>query len=73
MWRAASSLELPVGAKTELGDALIQRVKAGDGERAVVPWGAWARKLFYGPINLVATAESGLCCRLSHPATRCAK
>ncbi|HMC63118.1 MAG TPA: hypothetical protein VKJ01_28245, partial [Candidatus Solibacter sp.] len=31
MWRTASSLELvPIGTKTELGDALIKRVKAGD-------------------------------------------
>ena len=40
MWRTASSLELlPIGTKTELGDALITRVKAGDftRERAVVP------------------------------------
>ena len=31
MWRAAASLELlPIGTKTELGDALVARVKAGD-------------------------------------------
>ena len=57
MWRTAASLELlPLGTKTELGDALIKRVKAGDYKESEL----WclsrlgARKLFYGPINLVA-------------------
>lgn len=57
MWRTASSLELlPIGTKTELGDALIKRVKTGDFRESEL----WclsrlgARKLFYGPINLVA-------------------
>ena len=56
MWRAAASLELlPIGTKTELGDALVKRVKAGDFKESEL----WclsrlgARKLFYGPINLV--------------------
>jgi hypothetical protein len=56
MWRTASSLEqLPVGTKTELGEALIKRIKAGDYKESEL----WcltrlgARKLFYGPINLV--------------------
>jgi len=56
MWRTASSLELlPVGSKTELGEALIKRVKAGDYKESEL----WclsrlgARQLFYGPINLV--------------------
>ena len=56
MWRTASSLELlPLGTKTELGDALVKRVKAGDFKESEL----WclsrlgARKLFYGPINLV--------------------
>jgi molecular chaperone DnaK (HSP70) len=56
MWRTASSLELlPVGTKTELGEALIKRVKAGDYKESEL----WclsrlgARKLFYGPMNLV--------------------
>ena len=56
MWRTASSLELlPVGTKTELGEGLIKRVKAGDYKESEL----WclsrlgARKLFYGPINLV--------------------
>jgi molecular chaperone DnaK (HSP70) len=56
MWRTASSLELlPLGTKNELGDALIRRMKAGDFRESEL----WclsrlgARKLFYGPINLV--------------------
>jgi molecular chaperone DnaK (HSP70) len=56
MWRTASSLELlPIGTKTDLGEALIRRVKAGDFKESEL----WcisrlgARKLFYGPINLV--------------------
>ncbi|SPE33222.1 Heat shock protein 70 [Candidatus Sulfopaludibacter sp. SbA6] len=56
MWRAASSLELlPIGTKTELGEALIKRVRTGDYKESEL----WclsrlgARKLFYGPINLV--------------------
>jgi molecular chaperone DnaK (HSP70) len=56
MWRTAASLELlPIGTKTELGEALIKRVKAGDYKESEL----WclsrlgARKLFYGPINLV--------------------
>jgi molecular chaperone DnaK (HSP70) len=56
MWRTASSLELlPIGTKTELGEALIKRVKIGDFRESEL----WclsrlgARKLFYGPINLV--------------------
>jgi molecular chaperone DnaK (HSP70) len=56
MWRTASSLELlPLGTKTELGDALAKRVKTGDYKESEL----WclsrlgARKLFYGPINLV--------------------
>jgi molecular chaperone DnaK (HSP70) len=56
MWRAAASLELlPIGTKTELGEALVRRVKTGDFKESEL----WclsrlgARKLFYGPINLV--------------------
>jgi len=56
MWRTASSLELlPIGVKTELGEALVKRVKTGDFKESEL----WclsrlgARKLFYGPINLV--------------------
>ena len=55
MWRTAASLELlPLGTKTELGDALAKRVKTGDCKESEL----WclsrlgARKLFYGPINL---------------------
>jgi molecular chaperone DnaK (HSP70) len=61
MWRTASSLELlPVGTKTELGDALIRKVKTGDFRESE----AWclsrlgARELFYGPINLVVPAAT---------------
>ena len=56
MWRTAASLELlPIGTKTELGEGLVKRVKAGDYKESEL----WclarlgARKLFYGPINLV--------------------
>ncbi|HTX35302.1 MAG TPA: Hsp70 family protein [Bryobacteraceae bacterium] len=56
MWRTAASLELlPIGTKTDLGEALVKRVKAGDYKESEL----WclarlgARKLFYGPINLV--------------------
>jgi len=56
MWRTASSLELlPIGTKTELGEALIKRVRSGDYKESEL----WclsrlgARQLFYGPINLV--------------------
>jgi molecular chaperone DnaK (HSP70) len=58
MWRTASSLELlPLGTKTELGDALIKRVKAGDYRESEL-WclgRVGARHLFYGPINLVVS------------------
>jgi molecular chaperone DnaK (HSP70) len=56
MWRTAASLELlPIGTKTELGEALVKRVKIGDYKESEL----WclsrlgARKLFYGPINLI--------------------
>ncbi|HLJ16305.1 MAG TPA: Hsp70 family protein [Bryobacteraceae bacterium] len=56
MWRTAASLELlPLGTKTQLGDALVARIKKGD----FVDTGLWclsrlgARKLFYGPNNQV--------------------
>jgi molecular chaperone DnaK (HSP70) len=56
MWRTAASLELlPLGTKTELGEALTKRVKTGDYKESEL----WclsrlgARKLFYGPMNLV--------------------
>ncbi|HWB96780.1 MAG TPA: hypothetical protein VG672_08765, partial [Bryobacteraceae bacterium] len=56
MWRTACSLELlPVGTRTELGDMLARRIKAGDFKESEL----WclsrlgARELFYGPINQV--------------------
>ncbi|MGA2592221.1 MAG: molecular chaperone DnaK, partial [Bryobacteraceae bacterium] len=56
MWRTAASLELlPIGAKVELGEALVRRVKSGDFRESEL----WclsrlgARELFYGPINQV--------------------
>lgn len=56
MWRCASSLELlPVGTKTELGNALLKRVRSKDYTASEL----WclgrlgARKLLYGPANLV--------------------
>jgi len=61
MWRTASSLELlPLGTKSELGDALVKRIKAGDYKESEL----WclsrlgARKLFYGPINLVVPPQT---------------
>jgi molecular chaperone DnaK (HSP70) len=61
MWRTGASLELlPLQTKTQLGDALITRVKKGD----MVETGLWclsrlgARKLFYGPINQVLPAQA---------------
>ncbi|HEX3747342.1 MAG TPA: Hsp70 family protein [Bryobacteraceae bacterium] len=61
MWRTASSLELlPLGTKTELGDALVKRLKTGDFKESEL----WclsrlgARKLFYGPINLVVAPQT---------------
>jgi hypothetical protein len=55
MWRTASSLELlPVGTKTDLGDAIIKRLKANS--NATDLWcisRIGARRLFYGPINQV--------------------
>jgi hypothetical protein len=61
MWRAAASLELlPAGTKTQLGDVLLDRIKKND----FVESGLWclsrlgARKLFYGPNNLVVPAST---------------
>jgi molecular chaperone DnaK (HSP70) len=57
MWRCASSLELlPVGTKVELGNALAKKIRAKQFSASDL----WclgrlgARKLFYGPNNLVA-------------------
>jgi len=56
MWRCASSLELlPIGTKTELGNALVRNIRNGEGG----PSELWcvgrigARRLFYGPVNHV--------------------
>jgi len=56
MWRASASLELlPVPTKTQLGDALIERIKKED----MLDTALWcvsrlgARKLFHGPANQV--------------------
>lgn len=61
MWRTASSLELlPVGTKTELGEALLKTVKA----KQHTPSDLWclarlgARQLFHGPNNLVLPAST---------------
>jgi hypothetical protein len=74
MWRTAASLELlPLGVKTELGDALVRRVKAGDYKESEL-WCLMrlgARKLFYGPLNLVtppATATRWVTAVLNLPA-----
>jgi molecular chaperone DnaK (HSP70) len=61
MWRTASSLELlPLQTKTDLGEALVKRLRSGDGG----PSELWciarigARQLFYGPINQVVPATT---------------
>ncbi len=61
MWRTAASLELlPVGTKTQLGDALVDRIRKND----FVETALWcvsrigARKLFYAPNNLVVPAST---------------
>jgi hypothetical protein len=61
MWRTAASLELlPAGTKTELGDALVKRVRSGEFNAADV----WclarigARRLFYAPINNVLPPQT---------------
>jgi hypothetical protein len=61
MWRTASSLELlPLQTKTQLGDALLAKIKAGEMKETAL----WclarlgARKLFYGPINQVVPATT---------------
>ncbi|MBI4904079.1 MAG: Hsp70 family protein [Acidobacteria bacterium] len=61
MWRTASSLELlPMQTRTELGEALVKRVRANDFTASEL----WclsrlgARRLFYGPINQVLPAAT---------------
>jgi hypothetical protein len=61
MWRCAASLELlPTATRTDLGEALIQRVKAGDFRDGEL-WSIGrigARELFYGPVNQVLPAAT---------------
>jgi len=56
MWRAAASLELlPTQTRTELGDALVKRIRARDFGASEL-WCLMrigARQLFYGPANQV--------------------
>jgi molecular chaperone DnaK (HSP70) len=61
MWRTASSLEhLPAGTRTELGDALVKKLRNNDGAASEL----WcvarigSRKLFYGPTNQVLPAST---------------
>ncbi|HBY62485.1 MAG TPA: molecular chaperone DnaK [Solibacterales bacterium] len=61
MWRTAASLELlPGGTRTELGEALIKRVRSGPPNDSDL----WclarlgARALFYAPINQVLPAST---------------
>jgi hypothetical protein len=61
MWRTAASLELlPVQTKTDLGEALVKRLRSGDGG----PSELWcmarigSRQLFYGPMNQVIPAAT---------------
>jgi hypothetical protein len=61
MWRTASSLELlPAQTKTDVGEALLKKLKSGDGG----PSELWcisrlgARQLLYGPINQVVPAAT---------------
>jgi hypothetical protein len=61
MWRTAASLELlPMQTKTDLGEALVKRLKTGEGGASEI----WclsrigARQLFYGPINHVVPAAT---------------
>jgi molecular chaperone DnaK (HSP70) len=61
MWRTASSLEhLPAGTRTELGDAMVRKLRNNDAGASEL----WciarlgARKLFYAPINQVLPAST---------------
>ena len=63
MWRTAASLELlPTATRTQLGDAIISRLKTGEFREP----GLWciarlgARRLFYGPINQVVPASTAV-------------
>ncbi|MGO9240244.1 MAG: Hsp70 family protein [Bryobacteraceae bacterium] len=61
MWRCAASLELlPAGTRTDLGNAIVKRIRAGDATASDY----WclarlgARRLFYGPNNQVLPAAT---------------
>jgi hypothetical protein len=61
MWRAASALELlPAAVRTDLGDALLKRLRGGDSPDSHL----WclgrlgARVLFYGPLNQVLSPST---------------
>jgi molecular chaperone DnaK (HSP70) len=63
MWRCAASLEaLPAGTRTDLGNALVKRIRNSDAS----PSEFWclarlgARKLFYGPANQVLPATTAV-------------
>lgn len=63
MWRTAASLELlPTATRTQLGDAIVSRLKTGEFREP----GLWciarlgARRLFYGPINQVVPASTAV-------------
>jgi len=63
MWRCAASLEaLPAGTRTELGNALVKRIRNNDASASEF----WclarlgARKLFYGPANQVLPASTAV-------------
>ena len=60
MWRCVASLELlPAGTRTDLGNALVKKLRAETGASEL-----WclarlgARKLFYGPMNQVLPAAT---------------
>lgn len=63
MWRCAASLELlPAGTRTDLGNALVRRLRNNDGGASEL----WclarigARRLFYGPANQVLPPATAL-------------
>lgn len=62
MWRCASSLELlPAGTRTDLGNALVRRLRAEpDASDFWCLARIGARKLFYGPNNQVLPAASAV-------------
>lgn len=63
LWRTAASLEhLPAGTRTELGEACLKRLRTNQSTHPETD--LWclsrlgARKLFYGPMNLVLPAST---------------